>query len=132
MWRQPKRILAAVAVGGAAGTSARYGLGLLFPDPVGTGFPWTTFGVNVVGCLAIGVLAGALDRARTAPPLIRPLLGSGFLGGFTTFSTYADQTRALMLSGRWSIAAAYVLGTLVAAMLSVWLGLRLAGRWRAQ
>ncbi len=129
MWRRPNRVLAAVAVGGASGTAARYGLGLLFPEPAASGFPWTTFAVNVSGCLAIGVLAGALDRARTTHPLIRPLLGSGFLGGYTTLSTYADQTRALMLSGRWSVAAAYVFGTLVAAMFSVWFGQRL-GRWR--
>ena len=58
MWRPPNPVLAAVAVGGAAGATRRYGLGLLFPDPVGTGFPWTTFAVNVLGCLAIGVLAG--------------------------------------------------------------------------
>jgi len=129
MWRLPNRVLAAVAVGGASGTAARYGLGLLFPGTAASGFPWTTFAVNVSGCLAIGVLAGTLDRARTPHPLIRPLLGSGFLGGYTTLSTYADQTRALMLSGRWSIAAAYVLGTLVAAMVSVWFGQRLS-RWR--
>jgi CrcB protein len=130
MWRLPNRVIVAVAVGGAAGTAARYGLGLLFPEPAGSGFPWTTFAVNVTGCLAIGVLAGALDHAPTMHPLIRPLLGSGFLGGYTTLSTYADQARALMQSGRWSVAASYVLGTLVAAMLSVWFGQRLVGRWR--
>jgi fluoride exporter len=73
MWRPPNRVLAAVAVGGAAGTAARYGLGVLFPDPVGTGFPGTTFAVNLSGCRAIGVLAGVLDRARTAHPLVRAL-----------------------------------------------------------
>ncbi len=132
MWRPPNPVLAAVAVGGAAGAASRYGLGLLFPDPVGTGFPSTTFAINISGCLAIGVLAGLMDGALVVHPLARPLLGSGFLGGFTTMSTYADQARALVQAGRWSIAATYVVGTLVVAMLSVWSGLRLADRWRAR
>ena len=132
MWRPPNSVLAVVAAGGAAGATARYGLGVLFPDPVGTGFPWTTFAVNVSGCLAIGMLARLLTGVRMNHPLIRPGLGSGFLGGYTTLSTYADQARALMLCGRWSIAAAYVLGTLVAAMLSVWAGQRLVDWWRTR
>ena len=129
MWRPPNAILAAVAVGGSAGATARYGLGLVFPDHAG-GFPWTTFVINVTGCLAIGVLAGILDGHRVVHPLVRPLLGAGFLGGYTTMSTYADQTRALLVAGRWAVAAAYVIGTLAAALPAVWLGLRIVDRLR--
>lgn len=119
MWRPPRDDLAAVAVGGALGAASRYGLGLAFPDPVGSGFPWTTFAINVVGCLAIGVLAATAPRHR----LVRPFLGAGFLGGFTTMSTYADQTRALLAAGHWAVALSYVVATLVAALVAVRIGL---------
>jgi fluoride exporter len=114
--------VAAVALGGAAGAGARFGLGVVWPDPVGSGFPWTTFAVNVTGCLAIGVLLAALEASAASPVLVRPLLGTGFLGGYTTLSTYADQTRALLAAGRWVLAAVYLLGTLVAAVVAVGLG----------
>jgi CrcB protein len=114
--------LAAVGLGGAAGAAARYGLGLVWPDG-GTGFPWTTCAINVSGCLAIGVLLATLERLTAAHRLIRPALGTGFLGGFTTMSTYAEQTRALLAAGRWAVAAAYAVGTLMAALAGVWLGM---------
>jgi len=129
VWRPPSPVLVAVAIGGSAGATSRYLLGLLFPDHAG-GFPWTTFVINVTGCLAIGVLAGVLDGHRVTHPLVHPLLGPGFLGGYTTLSTYADQTRALLVAGRWGVASAYVIGTLAAALPAVWLGLRLVDRLR--
>ncbi|MFD9880818.1 fluoride efflux transporter CrcB [Streptomyces alboflavus] len=93
-------VLAAVAVGGAAGASARYGAALLWPVGPG-GFPWTTFAVNAVGCALIGVLM-ALIAAASKPVhrLVRPFLGTGVLGGFTTFSTYAVDTERLLDGGR--------------------------------
>ena len=119
-----RRTLLAVALGGAAGASARYELGLAFPD--GGGFPWTTLAINVSGCFAIGILVAGVDVWGFA--LARPLIGTGFLGGFTTFSTYANQTRELFQDGRPWVAVSYVLATLLAALPAVWLGLRSA-RW---
>lgn len=113
-------VVAVVALGGALGSATRYVLGWLWPD--GPGFPWTTFAVNVTGCLAIGLLAGVLARHPDAHPLLRPLLGTGFLGGFTTFSAYAVRANELVAAGRPATAAAYVLGTLLAALTAVRLG----------
>lgn len=111
-------VFAVVAAGGSLGAAARYGVGLAWPHPAG-GFPWATLLINIVGCAAIGVLAGLAPRHRLA----RPFLGTGVLGGFTTFSTYAVDARTLLDAGRPAAAAAYVAGTLVAALAAVWLGM---------
>ena len=115
-------VVASVGLGGAAGAAARYGLGVAWPEG-GTGFPWTTFVVNLTGCLAIGLLMAALEPLTAPHPLIRPLLGTGFLGGFTTLSAYADQTRHLLTAGRWAVAITYAFLTLVGALAAVWLGM---------
>lgn len=111
------RVLAAIALGGGLGALARYGLAQLWPTRPG-GFPWATFVTNVVGCLLIGVLMVLVTEVWAAHPLVRPLLGVGFLGGFTTFSTYAVETRGLLTPGTVVLAFGYVAGTLVAALLA--------------
>jgi CrcB protein len=109
-------VLAVVAVGGAAGALARWGLSEAFPDPV-DGFPWTIFAINVAGCLVLAMLpAFAVVRRHN---LLPPLLGTGVLGGFTTLSTYAEQARALVHEDRLGLAGAYVVGTLAACLLAV-------------
>jgi len=129
--RRDVAVIAAVAAGGAAGAAARYGLGVAWPDPVGSGFPWTTFAINVVGCLAIGALVAGLEPLTAPHHLLRPLLGTGFLGGFTTLSTSSDQARALIVAGRWYLAGAYLAGTVVSALIAVSLGtMAVRTRWR--
>lgn len=122
-------MLAAVAVGGSAGSAARYEVALLLPHDAGTGVPWATLAVNAVGCLLIGVLVVLTERRH---PLLRPLLGVGVLGGFTTFSTFAVDAVVLADRGAGWTAAAYVAGTPVTALAAVSLGVfatrRLAGR----
>lgn len=122
-------MLAAVAVGGSAGSAARYEVALLLPHDAGTGVPWATLAVNAVGCLLIGVLIVLVEGRH---PLLRPLLGVGVLGGFTTFSTYAVDAVVLADRGAVWTAAAYVAGTLVTALAAVSCGVyatrRLAGR----
>ncbi|WP_405057601.1 CrcB family protein [Kribbella sp. NBC_01505] len=122
------RVLGAVALGGIIGSLARYGLATAIPHPEG-GFPWATFITNVVGCLAIGVLFARLTPQ--SHPLLRPFLGTGILGGFTTFSTYAVDTEKLLHSQMHVhplVAFAYFFGTvataLLAATLGEWLGRR--------
>lgn len=87
-----------VALGGAIGASARYGASLLWPVETG-GFPWTTFWVNVVGCAVIGVFMVVITDVWAAHRLVRPFFGTGVLGGFTTFSTYAVDIQRLLDGG---------------------------------
>ncbi|MFI0423033.1 fluoride efflux transporter FluC [Spongiactinospora sp. 9N601] len=116
--------LAAVAAGGAAGAVARYALTEAFPHPPGA-FAWATFGINVCGCLLIGVLMVLITEVRRAHPLVRPFLGVGVLGGFTTFSTYIADVREALAAGHPLTAAAYLAGTLVAALAAVTAGVLL-------
>ena len=109
-----------VALGGAIGASARYGVSLALPAR--DGWPWATFAVNVSGSLAIGLLAGWLaTRAATAEPW-RLLLGVGVLGGFTTFSAYSLETLRLIERGDVAGAAAYAIGTVIAGLAAVAVG----------
>ena len=114
--------LAAVALGGAGGAVLRWLVGEHFPD--GSGFPWTTFAVNVSGSFVLALLP-ALSRVRSSP-LLAAGLGPGLLGGYTTFSAYADQTRALLAAGREGLASAYVAGTLAACLVAVAAATRLS------
>lgn len=114
------RDLALVAVGGALGSLSRYAVGTAVPHSAG-GWPWATFCVNVIASLAIGVLAG-WAYWRHAADWVRPLLMSGFLGGFSTYSAFAVDTIALADAGSGGLAAAYVVVTLVACVGAVGAG----------
>ncbi|MFD7842097.1 fluoride efflux transporter CrcB [Nocardia sp. NPDC059764] len=125
-------ILTVISIGGAIGALARYGLAQVWPTPA-HGFPWATFATNVLGCFLIGVLMVIVTELRTAHPLVRPFLGVGILGGFTTFSTYANETRALLEPGTVATAFSYLAATLVGALLATLLAVRLtraAGGYR--
>ncbi|WP_285733511.1 fluoride efflux transporter CrcB [Kitasatospora phosalacinea] len=114
------RVVAAVSAGGVLGAVARYGAGLLWPT-ARDAFPWTTLGVNVLGCAVIGVVLVLLTEGpRTPHPLLRPFLATGILGGFTTFSTYAVDAQQLFDHGLPGEALLYLGGTLLAAMAAVW------------
>lgn len=129
MRRQPRQAatLAVIATGGALGAAARYAADLAWPTAADA-FPWTSVLVNVVGCALMGVLMVLVTERRTAPPLARPFLGTGVLGGFTTFSTYAvDADRLFRLDAADTAILSLVL-TLVLAVAAVWAG---AGAARA-
>ncbi|GAA0296628.1 fluoride efflux transporter CrcB [Streptomyces polychromogenes] len=115
------RVLAAVAAGGALGATARYGVSLLWPAAA-AGFPWATFWTNVVGCALIGVLMALISEGgrRSPHPLLRPFAGTGVLGGFTTFSTYAVDFSRLLDAGRAGLALAYAGLTVAGALGAVW------------
>jgi CrcB protein len=121
------RVIAAVAVGGVLGSEARYLLGVAFAPAPGS-WPWTTFWINVTGCLLIGVLYTVLTERTTPHPLIRPLLGVGVLGGYTTFSTFSVETVGLVDAGRPGLALAYAVITPVAAVLACAAGVGLTRR----
>jgi fluoride exporter len=114
-------VLAVMAAGGGIGGVARYGAGRLWPTAPG-GFSWATLTVNAVGCMLIGVLMVLITEVWVTNRLARPFLGVGVLGGFTTFSTYTAETRALLRPGTVPLAFAYLAGTLLAAMLAVTVG----------
>ena len=112
----PRRVVfVAVALGGAVGALLRWWLGEAVPD--GAGFPWTTFAINVSRLAGAGLLPalGAVRRRPVARRRARP----GLLGGYTTLSAYAEQTRSLLDAGRPSTALAYVVGTLAACLVAV-------------
>lgn len=121
-------MLTAVALGGGLGAAGRYGATLLWPTEPG-GFPWTILAVNTVGCALLGVLMAAVTEVASAPhPLLRPFLGTGVLGGFTTFSAYAVGVERQADAGRAWQAAGYLALTVVAALAAVWLATA-AARW---
>ncbi len=125
-------VVAVVATGGAMGACARYAASLAWPAHTG-GFPWTTFWVNVVGCAVIGVFMVVVTETRSAHRLVRPFFGTGVLGGFTTFSTYAVDIQKLVDQGRPGTGFAYLAATLLAALTAVTLAAtatRRALRWR--
>jgi CrcB protein len=125
-------VVAAVALGGGTGAAARYGVSLIWPTASG-GFPWTTLWVNVAGCAVIGVFMVVITDVWAAHRLVRPFFGTGVLGGFTTFSTYAVDIEKLVEGGRARTGLAYLGTTLLAALAAVWLAVALARRvlaWR--
>ncbi|WP_375483724.1 fluoride efflux transporter FluC [uncultured Jatrophihabitans sp.] len=123
---------ALVVAGGVAGTAARYGLARAFPTRSGH-WPTGTFVANLVGAFVLGVLLEALLRSGPDTGVrrrLRLLLGTGFCGGFTTYSTFAVEADLLVRDHHTGLAVGYVAATLVAgAVLSV-AGIALAARYR--
>jgi CrcB protein len=120
--------LLAVGLGGTAGTAFRV---LATPPHAATAFPVATFVINVVGAGLLGLLVQRLARRPSSPPDHRLglLLGTGFLGGFTTYSALAVDTVQLLRLGQTGLAVAYALGTLLVGALVTWLGIAV-GRGR--
>jgi fluoride exporter len=113
-----------ISVGGALGSLARYGLTVAWPHRPGQ-FPWATFVTNVSGCLLIGALMVVMSEVWSAHRLLRPFLGIGVVGGYTTFSTYTVDVQLLVTAGAARTGLAYLLGTLVAALAAAYAGIAL-------
>ncbi|MFJ3718472.1 fluoride efflux transporter CrcB [Streptomyces sp. NPDC090057] len=118
-WRTQAPVVAVVAAGGALGATARYALTLAWPTPPG-GFPWATFWTNITGCAVIGVFMVLITDVWAAHRLVRPFFGTGVLGGYTTFSTYAVDIQKLADGGHPRTALVYLAVTLLAALAAVW------------
>ncbi len=113
-----------VALGGAIGSVARYKLsGFVMQHALDWRFPLGTFTVNVVGCLAAGVLAGLAEKHAMFTADTRVLLFAGLLGGFTTFSAFGLETVHLLKRGDIAIATANVVLSVVAGLAALWLGM---------
>lgn len=119
------RVLVAVGIGGALGAPARYGIAQAVDITPGT-FPWGTFWINVSGSFALGFIVALLLRRFPASRYVRPFVGTGFLGAFTTYSTFAVETDLLVRNGHWPVALAYAAASLTAGLLAAWVGMRLA------
>ena len=122
--------LGVIFVGGAAGTATRAWLEGLFPAGPGQ-WPWTTFWINVSGALLLGVLLEVL--AETGPDRgwrrgVRLGAGTGFMGGYTTYSSFAVETFTLLDSGAWLVGLGYAIGSVVLGLVAAFLGARVVRR----
>lgn len=116
--------LLAVAAGGALGALARWGVSVLIQSRTGLAFPWGTLGVNLLGCLVIGVVYG-LFQGVELPQAVRLFVTLGFLGAFTTFSTFGYESVNLLQQGHPGRALAYVALSVMAGLALVVAGLAL-------
>jgi CrcB protein len=124
--RSEPSVLVAIALGGALGAPARYGVAQLI-RVAPNAFPWATFWTNISGSFALGlILAIVLERF---PPTryLRPFIATGFLGAYTTYSTFAVETDLLIKNGHAAIALAYAATSLMTGFAAVW-----AGIWAAR
>jgi fluoride exporter len=115
----------AISIGAVVGANARYLLGGWLSDRLGSGFPWATFAINVTGSLLIGIVLG-LATDRVVPAWWRPGIAIGFLGSYTTFSTFSYETLNLLRGGSYPAALANMGGSVVASLAAVFLGIAIA------
>ncbi len=133
-FRRDGDVLAVIAVGGGLGSILRYAVAQVVPTGA-PGFPWSTYVVNAVGCVLIGVLMVFVTDVWRPGRYLRPFLGVGVLGGLTTYSTAMLDVRMLGAGDEWLLAAAYLVGSLVTGLVGVWLGVavtRVATRTRTR
>lgn len=115
-----------VALGGALGATARYSLSGFMLRAFGSGIPWGTFTANVLGSLLLGVLVGWLAFKADGGHNWRLFLGTGVMGGFTTFSTLSMETVLMIERKAYLQAAGYALGTLALGVIAMFVGLMIA------
>ncbi len=116
-----------VGLGGSLGAMARYLLSRFVQEQAGPAFPYGTLAVNVAGCLIIGVLSQIADARSVFTPQSRAFVFAGILGGFTTFSSFANETMVLARADQHLLAVLNVLLHVVLGLGAVWLGRALAG-----
>lgn len=115
-------VLGAVALGSALGAPARYGVAQLIRVPK-DGFPWATFWTNVTGSFALGLLLALLLERFPPSRYARPFIATGFLGAYTTYSTFAVETDTLVKDGRPGTGIAYAVASLGVGLAAVWAGI---------
>jgi fluoride exporter len=115
-------VLVAVFVGGVFGGGARYGIGLAAP-PAADGFPWAIFAINLSGAFALAVLLVMVLEVLPPTRYVRPALGTGFIGAFTTFSSLATATDHFLAHGHPALAVVYTAGSLFGGLVAASLGL---------
>jgi len=115
-----------IAVGGALGSMARYWIGTTIGSRMGVRFPYGTLVVNLTACLVIGFTITWLGERAEFNPAWRLLIAVGFIGAYSTFSTYEWETLATLRSGAFALAALYSLGSVILGLGATWCGAALA------
>ncbi|NJK76032.1 MAG: fluoride efflux transporter CrcB [Microcoleus sp. SU_5_6] len=121
------RIPIAISLGAVAGALSRYYITLWFASRLGTAFPYATFFINLTGCLGMGFLITLASEGVVSIPLeVRLMLTTGFLGAYTTFSTYGLETNVLWRDRSYSVAFFYWTGSAILGVIAVQLGVIIA------
>jgi CrcB protein len=121
------RVPIAISFGAVAGALSRYYITLWFASRFGTAFPYATFLINITGCLAMGFfITLASQRGAMIPLEVRLMVTTGFLGAYTTFSTYGLETNMLWRDRSYSVATFYWAGSAILGVIAVQLGIILA------
>ncbi len=115
-----------IAIGGALGSVTRYLVGSTVTNRMGTRFPYGTFVINLTACLIIGFFLAAVGRRTEVNPALRFLIPIGFVGAYSTFSTFEWETFVHLQTGDFLIAALYVSLSILLGLLAVWAGVVLA------
>lgn len=115
-----------IAAGGALGSVARYWVGSTISGRAGTKFPFGTFVINITACLIIGFSLTYLSKRVELSPAWRYFIPIGFVGAYSTFSTYEWETLSTLRAGAFALAAIYALGSLILGLAAVWCGALLA------
>lgn len=115
-----------IAVGGSLGAIARYWVGSAVASRLGTKLPYGTFVINISACIIIGFSLTYLGKRVELSPAWRYLIPTGFVGAYSTFSTYEWETLASLRTGEFSLAALYAIGSLLVGLLAAWGGAVLA------
>lgn len=115
-------VLGAIALGGALGASARYGVAQVVHVAPNT-FPWATLWTNLSGCFALGLLLGLMVERFPPSRYVRPFVATGFLGAYTTYSTFAVETVLLVKNDRPGLALGYTAASVLGGFLLAWVGI---------
>jgi fluoride exporter len=115
-----------IAVGGSLGAIARYWVGSEVANRLGTKFPYGTFVINISACVIIGFSLTYLGKRAELNPAWRFLIPTGFVGAYSTFSTYEWETLSSLRTGAFFLAALYAIGSLVIGLVAAWAGAVLA------
>ena len=111
-----------IAAGGALGSMARYWVGSTIANRMGTRFPYGTFVINITACLIIGFSLTLLAKRAELNPALRFLIPVGFIGAYSTFSTYEWETLSTIRTGAFLIALLYAISSLILGLIAVWGG----------
>lgn len=122
------RTITAISLGAVSGALSRYYLSLWLNQLLGNAFPYGTGIINLSGCFGMGFFTALVLKSPSIHPDLRLLITTGFLGSYTTFSTYQLDAAKLLEQGNWELDLLYWTGSAILGVLTLWLGMRLAER----